>query len=105
MTDLESLCTALTSTVGVTFKPYAWVDHPDEFGVAAYDGGNDLAAGNVHAEESMSGTIDLFIKSTEKTRPESVASTLDALDVAWRLNSVQYENKTGYVHWEWVFET
>jgi hypothetical protein len=32
----------------------------------------------------------------------------DALDtddsLAWQLNSVQYEQDTGYIHYEWVFE-
>lgn len=70
----------------------------------------DGEADSVHAdgqkvERAITGTIDYFTKSENDPIVRQIEAALDGHDgLAWELNSVQYENGTGYIHYEWVFE-
>ena len=68
------------------------------------DGENDLLAGNRHAEHAVTGTVDLFSKVEFDPWCDELRAALDAAGIAWHLNSVQFEEDTGFWHWEWVFE-
>lgn len=68
------------------------------------DGANDLEADGVHAEKSVSGTTDLFTKQEFDPWKEQFEAALDAAGIAWYLNSIQYEEDTGFTHYEWVWE-
>ena len=87
-----------------SFEAFAWYHAPDDnYGVVSTDGRNDLFAGDAHVETSWTGTIDWFSRDPASTVPASVESALTALGVAWYFNSMQYENDTGFLHWEWVW--
>ena len=92
---------------GIPFAEGGWrfddSEPPVVYGVYAADGTRDLMAGGKHAERVWEGTVDLFVRYA-KGLPEMamIENTLDALGAAWRLNSVQYENDTGFTHYEWV---
>jgi hypothetical protein len=62
----------------------------------------DLTAGNIHAEKAWQGTIDLYTHTEFDVRIDYVESLLDA-NFIWRLESVQYEEDTGLIHYEWVW--
>ncbi len=49
----------------------------------------------------ITGTVDLFTRELDKE--PLVDAVEDALDkvCAWRLNSTQYEEDTGLLHYEW----
>lgn len=68
------------------------------------DGANDLEANNIHAEKSVTGTTDLFTKQEFDPWKEQFEAALDAAGIAWYLNSIQYEEDTGFLHYEWVWE-
>lgn len=68
------------------------------------DGENDLLAGNRHTEHAVTGTVDLFSKVEFDPWCDELRAALDAAGIAWYLNSVQFEEDTGFWHWEWVFE-
>ena len=68
------------------------------------DGGNYFRADDFTAEKIMSGTIDLFSKTEFDAWSEGVEDALDAAEISYHLNSVQFEEQTGFWHWEWVFE-
>lgn len=68
------------------------------------DGANDLEANNVHAEKSVTGTTDLFTKQEFDPWKEQFEAALDAAGIAWYLNSIQYEEDTGFLHYEWIWE-
>ena len=68
------------------------------------DGENTLLAGNRHAETAVTGTVDLFSKTEFDPWCDALRGALDAAGIAWYLNSVQFEEDTGFWHWEWVFE-
>ena len=68
------------------------------------DGAGSLEADGVHAEKSVSGTTDLFTKQEFDPWKEQFEAALDAAGIAWYLNSIQYEEDTGFTHYEWVWE-
>ena len=68
------------------------------------DGANDLTAGNSHAERAVQGTTDLFTKQELDPWVDQLGEALSRHGVAWYLNSVDYEEDTGFFHYEWVWE-
>ena len=69
------------------------------------DGSNDFEAGNRHAEKVVEGTTDLYTKVEFDPWAEQFEAALDADGViAWSLNSTQYEEETGFHHYEWVWQ-
>ena len=100
MGELE---TALTAT-GLKFAHFGWSKAPkDDYGVFAEDGANDLVAGNVHAERVIEGTVDYFTRDATLAAKALIESALNSCE-AWRLESIQFEKDTGYIHLEWVFQ-
>lgn len=88
-----------------SFAAYAWSHaSADNYGVIAVDGQNALRAGDKLAEKVPEGTIDWFTRSPASTMPGEVESLLDRLGASWYLNSVQYEDDTGLLHYEWVWQ-
>ena len=68
------------------------------------DGSADFIADNAHVEKAMTGTTDLFTKQEFDPWREQFEKSLDsAPGIAWQLNSVQYEENTGFWHYEWVW--
>lgn len=76
----------------------------DRYFVWQEDAANDLGANNVHAERAVQGTTDLFSKSECDPWGPALESSFSAAGIAWYLNSVEYEEDTGFWHWEWVWE-
>ena len=72
--------------------------------VYGVSGSNDLFAGNRRAEMADSGFIDLFTKTETDPLIGDIPSALDAAGVSFYLNSVQFEEETGYLHFEWLWE-
>lgn len=88
-----------------SFALYGWSHAPaDNYGVVSQDGQNALRGSNALAEKVQEGTVDWFSRSPTSTMPGSIESALDSLGASWYLNSVQYENDTGFIHWEWVWQ-
>ena len=87
-----------------TFHYKAW-SKPDKYIVWAEDG----QAGALHAddqteEQIISGTADYFTKTEYDAIVKNIQSAMNKSDMTWYLNSVQYEEDTGYIHYEWVWE-
>ena len=68
------------------------------------DGDNDLMAGNVHAERCYTGSVHLFTKTEGDLLFNSIPAALEGIGASWYLNSVQYEDDTGLIHYEWYWE-
>lgn len=101
---LDSLTAALAKT-GFAFAHFGWSHAPaDDYGVYAEDGENVLLAGDVHAETALTGTVDYFTRDDTDAPRTTIEAALESSGVAWELNSIQYENDTGYIHYEWIFE-
>lgn len=100
---LEELFLALQAT-GYAFAHYAWSKAPEgDYGTYAESNGNDLIADDKHIERGTEGYINLFTRDDTDTPRVKIETALNSLNIAWNLNTVQYENDTGYIHYEWEF--
>ena len=101
----SELVYALKAT-GIPFAEFAWDSRPDsDYGVIAPDGEASSLQADQHKEnQAPQGTVDLFTYSNDRALMETVQTVLNTFDgCAWYLNSVQYEDSTRLIHWEWVF--
>lgn len=77
----------------------------DRYFVWQEDSRNDLVVGDRHAEKAVEGTTDLYTKQEFDPWADEFEAALDADGcIAWRLNSYQYEEETGFHHYEWVWQ-
>ncbi|WP_312059395.1 hypothetical protein [Anaerotignum sp.] len=77
----------------------------DRYFVWQEDGANDLVAGNIHAEKVVTGTTDLFTKNEFDPWTSEIEFAFDNSPfIYWQMNSVQYEENTGFYHYEWRWE-
>lgn len=63
----------------------------------------DLEADNRHVEAGVEGTIDLFTPNEDDPLMTAVPALLNDLPIGWYQSSVQYEQDTGLIHYEWVW--
>ena len=101
----EQLINALKQ-LNIPLAEYAWDVRPDkDYLVIAIDSeANSLEADGKKVNQAPQGTIDLFTYSNDRETMLAVQGVMDAFDgCAWYLNSVQYEDDTRLLHWEWVF--
>ena len=68
------------------------------------DGANDLEADGAHTDGAVQGTTDLFTKHEFDPWADALGESLSSYGVSWYLNSVQFEEDTGFWHYEWVWE-
>lgn len=95
---------AALSTIAQTSR-YRPVKREGSYIVWAEDG----QAAALHAdgrmqEQTITGTVDYYTKTPDDPKVWAIQDALNGLGLAWRLESVQYEDETGYIHHEWVFE-
>ena len=76
----------------------------DRYFVWAEDGTNDLSSDGVHTERAVVGTTDLYTKNEFDPWADEIEAAFEAAVIAYYRNSVQYEEETGYIHTEWVWE-
>ena len=65
------------------------------------DGGSDFVANGRHVEKGMTGITDLFTKIEFDPWGQALGAEFDAREIAWRLESVDFEPETGFWHWQW----
>lgn len=63
-----------------------------------------LNADNKKLDRVMQGTIDYFTKAEEDGIVDEIETALTQADISYRLNSIQYEDETKFIHYEWLFE-
>lgn len=84
---------------------YKALKQPDQYIVYAEDtGGNDLAGDNKKTCQAIQGTIDYFTKTEFDPNVEKIQEQLNNAEISFYLNSIQFEEETEYIHWEWVWE-
>lgn len=91
--------TAVTDAVSHTLRLKS-----DRYFVWQEDGSNDLPADNSHAEGAVTGTTDLYTKMEFDPWADALGESLSAYGIAWELSSIQYEDDTGFFHYEWAWE-
>lgn len=75
----------------------------DRYFVWQESGGNDLSASNGHKESAVEGSTDLFTKREFDPWKGAFERSMTRCGIAWRLESIQYEEDTGFTHYEWVW--
>jgi hypothetical protein len=65
--------------------------------------------GSSHSDNIMNiqvygGTIDLFTKDEYDPLFDDIQTAMNKAGMAWSWNSTQYEEDTGFIHHEWVWE-
>lgn len=92
-------------TVGV---PVGHFDAPVKeapYLVWAEDGqGDSVKADGETTEQAVEGTVDYFTPVEFDPNVPRTQEAMDASGAAWRLNSIQREEETGLIHYEWVFQ-
>ena len=75
----------------------------DRYFVWQEDGANDFQADGIHAEKAVTGTTDLYTKMEFDPWKDQLSAAFDNAGIPWYINSIQYEEDTGYFHYEWVW--
>lgn len=92
-------------TVSKNVGHYKAMKVDDHYIVWAEDAeGSAQGADNQKEEYSIQGTVDYFTKSDMDEMVEAIPEALNNAGIAFYLNSVQYEDETDYIHYEWVWE-
>ena len=96
----------LLLTIGPPVFHYFASGQTGSYIVWAEDGeGDTVNADDKKAERALTGTIDYFTITENDPVVGQIENALDADDgIAWKLNSVQHEKDTGYIHYEWIWE-
>lgn len=103
---LQRLADALTSIEGLKVYHYWRPQLPAPFCVWQEDGeGNSAWGGNHKFEQVITGTVDYFTRTEFDPIVDSIQNAMNGIEVmGWSLNSVQYEDETNLIHFEWRFE-
>lgn len=95
---------ALLST-GIPVSHYSATKKSDKYIVWTEDGQSDaLWADGKMVAQTIQGTIDYFTKSEYDRNVDKIQTALNDADIPFRLNSIQYEDDTGFIHYEWTWE-
>ena len=103
----DELVRQLQAIEGVQFAEYEWETRPaGNFGTVQLDfeAENEIGDNN-KLDRAWEGSVDLFTHGKEMMIVAAVESVLeDVCRGSWYLNSEQFENKTGLIHREFVFQ-
>ena len=103
LSSLQQVADALTTVTDNVGHYTAW-DDTDRYIVWAEDGESaQLVADNYKPGQTIEGTIDYFTKSEDDENIAKIPQALNHAGIWWYLNSVQYEDDTRFIHYEWLF--
>lgn len=105
---LERIGTALVNGVGDNVHHYWRPKMQAPFCVWAEDGeDSSLDADNQKAEQAISGYVDYYTKTEYDPALDAVQDVLHSLAAVmpfgWWLDSVQYEDDTNLIHYQWIW--
>ena len=76
----------------------------DKYMVWAEDGEGNSGHADNKKNQVIQGTIDYFTKDDADPVVEEIQEALELYEISYKLNSVQYEDETEYIHYEWIWE-
>ena len=95
----------LLLTIGPPIYHYFAAKEKGNYIVWAEDGeGASNHADDEKTIQVIQGTIDYFTRKEFDPVVEQLQNTLNSADITWKLNSIQHEQDTGYIHYEWLWE-
>ena len=81
----------------------AWDDKPPYIVWAEDSEVEALNTDNYKSGQTVEGTIDLFTKDEDDPIITAMPDALNGAGIGWELNSVQFEDETRLIHYEWLF--
>ena len=103
---LDALLNYLNGFTDIPFVELAWSHSPDnKYGVINLDNQIALDAdADPVSEKMLTGFVDVFVKKPQDiSTVTDVENAMNRLGIYFALNSVQFEDDTGYVHYEWTW--
>lgn len=77
----------------------------DRYFVWQEENQTDLISDNRHGEIIVTGSTDLFTKQEfDPWKAAFEAAMNDSPCISWNLESIQYEEETGFYHYEWLWK-
>ncbi len=76
----------------------------DRYFVWEEDGRSDLLCEGAHGEIVLTGTTDLFSKIEFDEWADALEKSFEDYDIAYNLDSISFEENTGFWHWSWDWE-
>lgn len=94
---------------GPEFAHFAWSSAPaGDYGVYAEDDMPSFEANDRVAERTVHAYVNLFTRDDTWTVASKIedcfADLQDVETFAWSVNTIQYEDKTKFIHIEWEVE-
>lgn len=104
MNSLDRIKNALLAVTSDVYH-FKALKKTDRYIVWAEDGaGNQLNANNKRRQSVTTGKIHLFSKTENDPYIGSIEGSLTKRKISFILDSVSYEDDTGYIHHAWDFE-
>lgn len=102
---IKSIAEALTSIEGLNVYHYFRPQMQAPFCVWQEDGeGNSFQTSNHKREQTISGTIDYFTQEEFDENVDKIQEALNGIEnCGWLINSVQFEDETELIHYEWLW--
>lgn len=101
---LNRLKEALVSIWERVYRYSAEPNTPAPYIVWGEDSGLSLEADNIHSERGFRGTVDLYTQTEDDPLTASIPEVFESIGASYYLSSVQFEDETGLIHYEWIFE-
>lgn len=103
---LSSLNGVMDALLTVTDKVYHYTAPADSTRYIVW--AEDMEVASLNADnwkpgQTIEGTIDLYTKDEDDAWIVAVPNAMNAARIGWELNSVQYEDETRFIHYEWLF--
>ena len=81
---------------------YHRADPSERYVVWAEDGENtSFHADGSKQEQQLTGVVDFYTKTEFDAIADDIQSILVSERIGWHLDSVQYEEETGLIHFQW----
>ncbi len=93
----------LAKAVEQVYRYFA-MDAPPPYAVWAEERGEQLWSDNKPSGRIHGGTVDYFTMEESDPAVSRIEEALTRADASWRLNSIQFEEENGLIHYEWVWE-
>lgn len=91
-------------TVSKNVYHFEALEKKDKYIVWAEDGEGNSGHSDNKKNQVIQGTIDYFTKDDADPVVEEIQEALELYEISYKLNSVQYEDETEYIHYEWIWE-
>lgn len=89
---------------GFQFAHFSWSHAPEgDYGTWEENAGTEFMAEDAVAEQVMNGYVDYFTRDNTSAPRSAIQSAMTNAGVIWHLDTVQFEDDTGYIHYTWRY--